>query len=68
MSNYIPDYADLYEDYEAEQERSLRKYPKCDCCDKRILTERFYNFEGTYICEECIEDYLVWTDDYVLED
>ena len=65
MYEYIPDYTDQYAAYEAEQERRQRKYPRCDCCDEVILTERFYNIEGTYICEECIEDFMVNTEDYI---
>lgn len=65
--DYIPDYTEQHDMYEAAQERRLRKYPKCDCCGERIVEEKFYNIEGTYICENCISDYLVDTDDY-LED
>ena len=65
MYEYIPDYADLYADYEAEQERRAKKLPKCDCCDKRIFDDQFYKIEGTYICEGCIQDYLVYTEEYM---
>ena len=65
MSDYIPDYTELHAAFEADQERRLRKYPKCDCCGERITDERFYNIEGTYICINCIDDYCVDTDDYM---
>ena len=63
--DYIPDYTELHAMYEAEQERRIEKYPKCDCCGERILDDSFFNIEGTYICERCIDDYKVNTDDYV---
>jgi formylmethanofuran dehydrogenase subunit E len=67
MRDYIPDYNELFEDYEARQERQEKKLPKCDCCGERIVKEKFFNVEGTYICPSCIEDYIVNTDEY-LED
>lgn len=63
--DYIPDYTELHAAFEADQERRLRKYPKCDCCGERITDDRFYNIEGTYICINCIDDYSVDTDDYM---
>ena len=65
MSDYIPDYAEQHEDYEAQLEREAEKLPKCDCCGERITTDKFYNIEGTYICKVCIEDYEVETEDYI---
>lgn len=67
---YIPDYNDLFDEYEADQERRLRKYPRCERCKERIVDEEFYNIDGTFICEDCLDDYLsenfkVKTDDYM---
>ena len=64
--NYMPDYNDLHERYEAEQERQLDKYPKCDCCGEPILDDYFYNIDGTYYCEQCLNDeFRKNTDDYM---
>lgn len=65
MSDYIPDYTEQHEEYEARLEREAKKLPKCDCCGERIVTDKFFNVEGTYICRDCIEDYEVDTDDYM---
>jgi formylmethanofuran dehydrogenase subunit E len=65
MSEYIPDYNDLFDEYEADQERKEKKPPKCDCCGNRITTYKFFNVEGTYICPSCMEDYIVNTDEYM---
>ena len=63
---YIPDYTDLYEEYEAEQESRLKRFPKCDCCGEPITDDYFYNIDGTYICETCMRDeYRKNTDDYM---
>ena len=65
MYDSIPDYNDLFNEFEAAQEESEKKLPKCDCCGNRISTEKFFNVEGTYICPACIADYIVDTDDYM---
>ena len=44
---HIPDYNDLHDEYEAEQERKLNKLPKCDCCGQPITDDYFYNIDGT---------------------
>ena len=63
---YIPDYNDLHAEYEREQERELRKFPKCDCCGEHITDEYFYNIDGTYLCETCLNDeYRKKTDEYI---
>ena len=64
--DYIPDYNDLHSAYEQERERALEKFPKCDCCGEPITDDYFYNIDGTYICEECLNDnYRVSTDNYM---
>lgn len=70
MYEYIPDYTEQHAMYEAEQERRLRKHPRCERCKERIVDEEFYNIDGTFICEECLDDYIsehfkVNTDDYM---
>ena len=64
-SDNIPDYTELHAMYEAEQERRLRKVPRCDCCRERILGDYFFNIKNVYYCEDCIDDYKVDTEDYV---
>ena len=65
MYDSVPDYTDLFNEYEARREGKMEKFPKCDCCGKRIFTDKFFNVEGTYICLDCIEDYKVDTDEYM---
>lgn len=65
MSQYIPDYTDLFNEHEARQQRWEDKYPKCDSCGKRITTEKFFNVDGTYYCLDCMEDFKVDTEDYM---
>lgn len=67
---YIPDYTDLHAIHEREQERRLRRHPKCERCKERITDEHFYNIDGTFICGECLDDYIsenfkVNTEDYM---
>lgn len=66
MSEYIPDYNDLFDQHEREQENELEKYPKCDHCGERITDDYFYNIDGTYFHEECLkEEYRKSTSDYM---
>ena len=66
MKDYIPDYNDLYEAHEAEEERWLEKRPKCDCCGEPIYEDTFYDIGGEYLCSECMNNrYLVCTDNYI---
>lgn len=62
----MPDYNDLYAQYEADREEKLRKFPKCDICGEYITDEYFYNIDGTYMHEECLNsEYRKSTDDYM---
>lgn len=63
--DYIPDYNDLFNEFEENEARKEARFPKCDCCGKRITTDKFFNVEGTYICPSCIEDFIVDTEDYM---
>ncbi len=64
--DYIPDYNDLHDEYEREQESKLDRYPKCDCCGEPITDDYFYNIDGTFICETCLnEEYRKNTEDYI---
>lgn len=66
--DYIPDYNDLFNEHEERLARELEKLPKCDCCGEPIQDDYFYNIDGTFICEECLNsEYRKNTDDY-LED
>lgn len=64
--DYIPDYNDLLDRYEAEREREIEKLPICCECDNPIQTEDCYEFDGDLICPGCLNDYhRKSVDDYV---
>lgn len=67
MYEYIPDYTEQHAMYEAAQERRNERLPKCDCCGERILGDFFFNIEGVYYCEDCINDYKTDIDEYMEE-
>lgn len=66
MYDSVPDYTDLFNEYEARREGEMEKYPKCDHCGERITDEKFYNIDGYYFHKECLDsEYLKDTEDYM---
>ena len=54
----IKDYNDLYDDYEAEQERKLARLPKCFECGEPIQDEDCYELDDERIvCPRCLNRY-----------
>lgn len=47
-----------FDRYDAEQARNARKRPVCECCGDHITDEFAYNFDGDWICQDCIKDFL----------
>ena len=65
----IPDYNELHAEHERRQAEKLKKFPKCDYCGERITDDYFYDIEGTYFHESCLnEEYRKNTDDYIEEE
>ena len=57
-----------FDAYDRECQESLEKLPKCDHCGKYITDEFFYDIDGEYVCEECLDKlYKVYTEDYMEE-
>lgn len=66
--DYLPDYSELHDRYEAEKQRELDKMPKCSYCNKPITEEHLYDFGGEIICESCLNDnYRKCTISYIEE-
>lgn len=65
----LPDYIDLHREHEAEQERQLKKYPKCAECGERITEDFLFCIDGDLFCEECAYDnFRKHTEDYMSYD
>lgn len=45
------------ERYMAEQEAELRVLPECAECGEKIQDEYCYEFNGEYICWNCLKEY-----------
>lgn len=45
-------------------EAELERLPECDLCGMRITDEHFYLLGGQKICEDCMKDCRVYTEDY----
>jgi len=53
--------ADLvFQRYDSDREDELRKLPVCDECRSHIQDEYYYEINGLWLCEECIEAHKVW--------
>jgi formylmethanofuran dehydrogenase subunit E len=61
----IPDYNDLHDKYQAEQEALLAKLPICECCREPIQDDYLFDVDGELYCEECMKDlYRRLTENY----
>ena len=56
---YVPDNYDLWKDHEWEKERRLKRLPKCIECGEPIQSDHAYQFEGKFICPDCMEYHKV---------
>ena len=54
-----------FDQWENEQEKWLRKRPKCDCCGRPITDDYCFEMGGDIICEECLNKaFRKWTEDF----
>lgn len=64
-----PDYNDLLDIHEAEQERAYKRWlerlPRCSECGKKIESENCYEIGGELFCEECVESFKVCTENHM---
>ena len=51
----MPDNYDLFLAHDAEQEESLKKFPRCDFCGQVIQEDHLYDIDNEIYCEECME-------------
>lgn len=64
---YIPDNLDLFEQQDIERERKRARLPKCCECGETVQDEECYYIFGKVICEHCMEEFKVLTEDLVKE-
>lgn len=66
MEENIPDYNDLYDQYEDEQEKIADRLPTCDNCGEHIIDDHLYDLDGTIYCESCLNEcFKKPADDYM---
>lgn len=53
---YIPDYNDLLDDYEAEREKELEKLPECCYCGEHIQQDSAICINDEWYCDDCLND------------
>lgn len=46
-----------YDSYCEDQERNIEKLPVCECCGKRILTEKAFYYNDQWACQNCSKDF-----------
>ena len=54
-----------YDRYCNEQQKELDSLPRCKECKKPIQTEWLYEFDGEYICEDCMDEHKKSTDSVI---
>lgn len=65
MNEYIADAYDQWSRHDAEQESRIAQLPECEDCGEHIQDERAYYIDGCFICQTCMEAYLVEVSDYL---
>ena len=60
---YIPDFYDKWSEYSRQQEEALERQPLCNICGEHIQDEQCYKINDEIICESCMDDFRVYTDD-----
>lgn len=50
-----------------DSERQFLRMPVCDICGKTIQDEMFHIIGGEKICNECLDDTKVYTDEWAEE-
>lgn len=61
----IPDNYDIWEAHDNEKEMRLARRPLCAECDQHIQGETAYYINGEWICEECMDSYKRYVEDYI---
>lgn len=52
--------------YDAEQQAQLDRLPRCEECEEPIQGDFCYEVNGSYICENCLNDnHLVFVEDVI---
>ena len=54
-----------YEAQDIAREMRRERLPYCDECGKKIDGETFYIIGDEFICENCMDKHMVWTDDWL---
>ena len=52
----VPDYNDLLDTYQAEQDAQLKRRPRCSYCNEPIQDDYLFDIDGELYCEECMKD------------
>ena len=55
MTYFSDDPARDAERYMAYLDKRLKRRPVCDCCGEHIQQDRALCFNGSWICDDCIE-------------
>ena len=57
----IPDMYDMWSAYDTQEEMKRARRMVCSECGEPIMEDLCYYIHDEYICESCMEDYLVVT-------
>lgn len=60
---YTDDPISDFLDYDDERSRKLDRLPLCGCCEEPIQQEMAVCIDGTYYCDDCLNELRVWIGD-----
>lgn len=52
----IHDVYDLWEAQDIANERKLARLPQCEYCGEHIQDEFYFEINGEYLCEDCLNE------------
>ena len=56
MMFYSDDPGRDFDRWDMEQERRRARLPVCECCQKTINDDDYYDINNELLCEECVKD------------
>lgn len=47
-----------FDRWDADEQKALKKLPKCEYCGETIMDDHLYDFNGDIMCETCLKEHF----------